>query len=117
MKILIVYLLFSYFVSKSQSSAAIHAKDNYKQSLYSMHDKHEIESVDIAYTIEYQHCLDCEMPRTSPVGCRHYNGDASHHESYEGALQSEVCGEVETEEREVVMQEVANPNPDGVKQE
>ena len=75
-----------------------------------MYDEYEIKGLHIGYTIEYQHGLYREMPGTGTIGCRYDDGDGAHDKSDEGTTGSQVLREVETEEGQVIVQEVAHPD-------
>lgn len=81
-----------------------------------MYDEDEVEGMVVGYAVEDEHSLHCEMPGTGPVGSRHDYGDAAHDERHEGARQAKMGGEVETEEGEVVVNEIAEPDADGEKE-
>ena len=81
-----------------------------------MHDEHEEERLLVLYAVEDEHGLDGEMPGAGTVGRRHDDGEVGHDERYEGTAETEVGREVEAEERQVVMQEVAHPDAYGEQQ-
>ena len=74
-----------------------------------MHDEHEVQRMDICNSIEYQHGLDGKVPRTGAIGSWYDNGDRTDYEGHQCTVQAQMGGEVEAEEREIVMQEVAQP--------
>lgn len=82
-----------------------------------MHYKHEIKGLLVGDTIEDEHRLDGEMPGACSVGRRHDDGDGAHDEGDQGAGEAEVGGGVEAEEGEVVVDEIAAPDGEGVEKE
>ena len=79
-----------------------------------MYDEDEVECRLVGDAIEDEHGLDGEMPGACSVGSGHDDGDASHDEGDEGTLHAEPGGEVEAEEGEVVMEEIAQPDGEAV---
>ncbi len=82
-----------------------------------MYYKHEIESLVIGNAIENEHGLNGEMPGTSTVRGWYEYGDTTNDKRYHSACDTEVCRSRETEEREVIVQEIACPDGDGVEEE
>ena len=81
-----------------------------------MHDEYKPEGLFISHAIEDKHRLDGEVPWASSVWRRHDDGEVGHHERYQCTTDAKVLREVETEEGEVVMQEVHHPDADAEKQ-
>ena len=75
-----------------------------------MYYQHEVESLVIGYTIENKHGLYCEMPRACTIWSWNEYGDATYDKRYHSACDTEVCRSRETEEREVIVQEIARPD-------
>ena len=75
-----------------------------------MYYQHEVESLVIGYAIEDKHGLYCEMPRTCTVWGRYEYSDTTYDKRYHSACDTEVCRSRETEEREVIVQEIARPD-------
>ena len=73
-----------------------------------MDDENEVESLLIGYAIENQHRLHGKVPGSGTVGCGYDDGDGAYDERHQGTAQAQVGGEVETEEGQVVVQEVAD---------
>ena len=82
-----------------------------------MYDEDEIEGLMVGHSVEDEHGLHREMPRTGTVGRGDDYSDTAHDERHESARQPQVGGEVETEEGEVVMNEVAKPDANGEEEE
>ena len=97
-----------------QRNPAVYAESHDEQGLHGVDYQHEVEGVVVGHAVEYEHGLYGEMPRPGSVGGGNYYGDAAYYERYQGALEAEVGGEVEAEERQVIVQEVANPDGEGV---
>ena len=55
------------------------------------------------------------MPRTRTIGRGNNDGYGAYDECYQGTAQTEILREVETEERQVIMQEVTEPDAEGEK--
>ena len=82
-----------------------------------MHYQYEVESLVIGYAIEDKHGLYCEMPRTCTIWSWYEYGYTTYDESYHSACDTEVRRSRETEEREVIVQEITRPDSDGVEDE
>ena len=95
----------------------VDAEEYDEHGLQGMHDKHEIKGLLVGDTIEDEHRLDGEMPGACSVGRRHDDGDGAHDEGDQGAGEAEVGGGVEAEEGEVVVDEIAAPDGEGVEKE
>ena len=78
-----------------------------------MDDEHEVEGLNVGNAVEDEHGLDGEVPGTGSVGRGNDDGDGTYDEGHQGTAQSEVAGEVEAEEGEVVVQEIADPDGEG----
>ena len=74
-----------------------------------MDDEHKVERVDVAYAVEDEHCLNGKVPRTGTVRRRNDDGDAAHDERYESARHTKVRRSLETEEREIIVEEITRP--------
>ena len=98
------------FASKGKGHPCINTEGHHQQRLDGMNDKYEVQGLLVNHSIENQHGLYSEVPRTSSVGRWYNDRDAAHNEGYQGTGESQITGEVEAEEREVVMQEVAYPD-------
>ena len=68
-----------------------------------MDDKYEVQGLLVNHSIENQHGLYGEVPRTCSVGRWYNDRNAAHHEGNQSTGESQMTGEVEAEEREVVM--------------
>ena len=75
-----------------------------------MDDEDEIEGLFISHAIEDEHGLDSKVPGTGTVGRGYDNGYRAYDERDQCTTQTQVCREIEAEEGEVVVQEVADPN-------
>ena len=75
-----------------------------------MYDEHEEECVVGLYAVEDEHRLHGEMPRSRSVWRRHQYGDAADDEGYQSAHHAEVACRLKALEREIVVQEVAQPD-------
>ena len=82
-----------------------------------MDDEHEVKGVCGCNPIEGKHCLDREMPRTGTVWSRDYHRNRANNKADKSAGHSQIGREVEAEKCEIVMQEIANPYSDTVKEE
>ena len=78
-----------------------------------MDDKDEVEGLLVGHAVEDEHRLHGEVPGTGTVGRGHDDGDGAHDEGDQGTRETQVGGEVEAEESEVVMEEVAEPDAHG----
>ena len=87
-----------------------------EHGLDAVDDKHEPEGLFVGNTIEYQHGLDGKVPRAGTIGRWYDNGKVGNDKRYEGTADTQMGCEVEAEEREVVVQEVAHPDTDREKQ-
>ena len=101
------------FFREVQCQPGVDAEGNDEHGLNGVDDKDEVEGVLVLHTIEDEHGLYGKVPGTSTIGCGYDNGDGADDERHQGTAQAEVCGEVEAEEREVVVQEVAEPDAEG----
>ena len=81
-----------------------------------MYDEDKVESLGVGDAIEDEHRLDGEMPRPGTVRGGHDDGYGAYDERHEGARQAKMGGEVEAEEGEVVVNEIAEPDADGEKE-
>ena len=81
-----------------------------------MYDQYKPEGLFVGYTVEDEHGLDGEVPRASSIGRWHDNSKVGHDEADQRTANAQVLREVETEERQVVVQEVAHPDANGEKQ-
>ena len=88
----------------------VNAEEHHQQCLHRVHDEHEEERVVGSHAIEQEHGLHGEVPGPCSVGCGHHHGYRSHDEGHQGAAHSQVGGGVEAEEREVVVEEIAQPD-------
>ena len=75
-----------------------------------MDDEDEVEGLGVGDAIEDEHRLDGEMPRAGTVGGGHDDSYRTNDERYEGTRQSEMRRKVEAEERQVVVNKVAQPD-------
>ena len=75
-----------------------------------MDDEDEVEGLLISYAIEDQHRLHSKMPGTGTIGRGHDDGNAAYNEGDKSTRQAKVLREVEAEEGEIVMQEIAEPD-------
>ena len=100
-----------------QGYPPIDAQQDDQHGLHGVYDEHEIQGVRVGHAVENEHSLHGKMPRAGPVGRGHDHGYAAHDERDEGARHAQVCRGVEAEEREVVVQEVAQPYSQGEKDE
>ena len=82
-----------------------------------MDNEDEVEGLGVGHAIEDEHGLHGEVPGAGTVWRGHDDGYGADNERDQRTTQSEVAGEVETEEGQVVMQEVANPYTKGEEQE
>ena len=82
-----------------------------------MHDKHEIERIGFAHTIENEHRFHGEMPRTGTVRRGYDNGKAAHGKRSQRTAQTQRGSGLEAEERQVEMQEITAPNGHRVEDE
>lgn len=100
-----------------QRRPSIYAQCYDEQRLHGVYYQHEVEGVVVSHAVQYKHGLHGEVPRTGAVGRGHYDGYAADNERDQGALEAEAGGEVEAEERQVIVQEVAYPDAEGVEDE
>ena len=82
-----------------------------------MDDEYEVEGVGVCYAVEDEHRLHGEMPWAGTVRRWHDDGYGTYDERDHGAHDAEMGGEVEAEEREVIMQEIAEPDGEAVEDE
>ena len=97
---------------KRQGCPGIDAKSDNKHGLDGMDDEYKPEGLFVGDTIEDQHGLDGKVPRAGTIGRWYDNGKVGNDKRYEGTADTQVGCEVEAEEREVVVQEVAHPDSD-----
>jgi hypothetical protein len=95
---------------KGQNSPCVNAEHHDEQRLHRVDDEHKVERVDIAYAVEDEHCLNGKVPRTGTVRRRNDDSDAAHDERYESARHTKARRSLETEEREIVVEEVTRPD-------
>ena len=75
-----------------------------------MDDEYEIEGIDICHAIEDEHCLYSEVPRAGAIGRGDNHGYCAYDESHQGTTYPEVFSEVETEKRQVIVEEITEPD-------
>lgn len=102
---------------KCQPRPCPYSKQYDEYCLDRVDDEHEIERVALGHAIEDQHRLDGKMPRAGAVGRGDEHGDAADDEGHQRAGHSKTGGEAETEEREVVVEEIADPDACGRRKE
>ena len=95
----------------------VDAEQDHEEGLQGVDDKHEIKGLLVGYTIEDEHGLDSEMPGTGTVGGGYDDGYGAYDEGDQGTGETETGSTLETEEREVVMDEITAPDGKGVEQE
>ena len=104
-------------MSKTQRDPSEYAQCHHQKCLYGVYDEHEVEGVGFLHAIEDEHRLHGKVPGTGTVGRRHNHGDAAYDESYQCTRQPQTgCG-IKAEECQVVVQEVAAPDGEGVEDE
>ena len=81
-----------------------------------MYDQYKPEGLFVGYTVEDEHGLDGEMPRTSTVRRRYDDGKVGHDKGHQCSANAQIGREVEAEERQVIVQEIAHPDADGEKE-
>ena len=101
---------------KRERGPGIDTESYDQESLYGMYDEHEPQGLFIGYAIEDEHRFDGEMPGTCTVWGGYDDGKVCYHEGYQRTANSQICGKVKAEEREVVMQEIHHPDTDREKQ-
>lgn len=82
--------------------------------LHRVDDEHEHKGEIAFHTIEDEHRFHREMPWTSPIGCGYDNGYAAHDKGDEGAVDAEVGRLLEAVERQVEVDEITQPDTDGI---
>ena len=95
---------------KRQPQPSIDTKHDHQQRLHGVDDEHEVERLVGLHAVEDEHGLHSKMPGTGAVGSGHDDGNAAHHKRDHGARQTQMGREVEAEEGQVVVQEVAHPD-------
>ena len=75
-----------------------------------MDDEDEEGGIGLTYAIKHEDRLDGKVPGAGSVGRGHQHSEAAYDEGYQGCYGTEAGGEVEAEEGEVEVQEVARPN-------
>ena len=95
---------------ETQRSERIDAKDNDQHGLDGVYDEYEVEGMDVSDSIENEHGLDGKVPRSGTVRRRNDDGNGSDDEGHHRTAYSQVCREVEAEECQVVVEEVADPD-------
>ena len=86
------------------------AEQHHEQRLHGMDDEHKVEGVGGAHAVEDEHRLHGEVPGARSVGGGDDDRDAAHDERHDGTIESQPACGFETEEREVVVEEVARPD-------
>ena len=102
-----------FYVSKTEGDGGIDAEGDDQHGLDRVDDEHEIEGFYIGHAIENEHGLYGEMPRTGTVGGGYDDGYGAYDECHQRTAQSEMGREVEAEEGEIVVQEIAHPDGEG----
>ena len=81
-----------------------------------MYYEHEEESGIALHSIEDEHGFDGEVPWSGTVWRWYYDRYCAHHERYEGAADSQVGRGLEAVEGEHEVQEIAEPDGEGVEE-
>ena len=110
------FLVPRYSFRKRENCPGVDAEGDDKHGLDGMYDQHEPESLLVGHTVEDEHGLDGEMPGPSTVRCRYDDGKVGHDEGDQCTADAQMRREVEAEERQVIVQEIAHPDTDGEKE-
>ena len=101
------------FFREVECQPGVDAEGNDEHGLDGVDDEYEVEGVLVLYPIEDEHGFYGKVPGTCTVGGGDDNGDRTDDEGYQRTAQTEVGGEVEAEERQIVVKEVAEPDAKG----
>ena len=100
-------------VRKVECQPRVDAQQDDQHGLHGVDDEDEVERVLVGNTIEDEHGLDGKVPRTGTVGGGYDDGYGAYDECHQRTAQSEMGREVEAEEGEIVVQEIAHPDGEG----
>ena len=81
-----------------------------------MHDEHKPKGLFISHAIEDEHRFDGKVPRPRSIGGWDNDCEVGNDKGYQCTTDAEVGCKVETEEGEVIMQEVHHPDANGEKE-